>query len=61
MQSIEIHGKRPRLKDEQRCRLVPKAKKTRYGRLMEIANMATPQTLLRWFLKLVEKMIPSLV
>ena len=44
----EIHGKRPRFNDAQRCRLAAKAKKIRFGKLREIANIATPQTLLRW-------------
>jgi hypothetical protein len=45
----EIHGKRPRFSDAQRRRLAAKAKKLRYGKLKEIVNIATPQTLLRWF------------
>ena len=39
---------RPRLTDEQRRRLARKAKLIRYGRLEEIANIVTPQTLLAW-------------
>jgi len=55
----EIHGKRPRFSDSQRRRLAAKAKKIRYGRLKEIANIATPQTLLRWFRTLVAKKYDS--
>jgi hypothetical protein len=44
----EIHGKRPRFNDRQRRRLAAKARKLRFSRLKEIANLATPQTLLRW-------------
>ena len=56
---MEIHGKKPRFNDEQRRRLAAKAKKIRYGKLKEIANIATPQTLLRWFRKLVGKKYDS--
>ena len=56
---MEIHGKRPRFDDEQRRRLATKAKKIRYGKLKEIANIATPQTLFRWFRKLVGKKYDS--
>ena len=55
----EIHGKRPRFNDRQRRRLAAKAKKLRFGRLKEIANLATPQTLLRWFRTLVAKKYDS--
>jgi len=55
----EIHGKRPRFSDAQRRRLAAKAKKLRYGRLKEIVNIATPQTLLRWFRNLVAKKYDS--
>ncbi|MDC0325519.1 helix-turn-helix domain-containing protein [bacterium] len=34
--------------DEQRCRLARKAKKLTFGKLGEIVNLVTPQTLLRW-------------
>ncbi len=40
----EIHGKKPRFNDAQRRRLAAKAKKIRYGKLKEIAIIATPQT-----------------
>ena len=43
----EIHGKKPRFTDAQRRRLAAKAKKIRYGNLKKVANIATPQTLLR--------------
>jgi putative transposase len=49
----EIHGKRPRFNDSQRRHLATKAKNLRFGKLKEIANIATPQTLLRWFRVLV--------
>ena len=38
----EIHGKRPQFNDRQRRRLAAKAKKLRFSRLKEIANLATP-------------------
>ena len=49
----ELHGKRPRFTDSQRRRLAEKAKKISYGRLKEIANVVTPDTLLRWYRKLI--------
>ena len=55
----EIHGKRPRFKDRQRRRLAAKARKLRFSRLKEIANLATPQTLLRWFRTLVARKYDS--
>ena len=55
----EIHGKRPRFSDAQRRRLAAKAKKIRYGKLKEIANLATPQTLLCWFRTFVAKKYDS--
>jgi hypothetical protein len=54
-----IHGKKPRFNDEQRRRLAAKAKKIRFGRLKEIAYLATPQTLLRWFRTRVAKKYDS--
>jgi hypothetical protein len=36
----EIHGRKPRFNDAQRRRLAAKAKKIRYGKLKEIANIA---------------------
>ena len=55
----EIHGKGPQFSDRQRRRFAAKAKKIRHGRLKEIANIATPQTLLRWFCTLVAKKYDS--
>ncbi len=55
----EIHGKKLRFNDAQRRRLAVKAKKIRFGRLKEISNIATPQTLLRWFRTLVAKKYDS--
>ena len=55
----EIHGKRPQFTDAQRRRLAAKAKELRYGKLKEIVNIATPQTLLRWFRTLVAKKYDS--
>ena len=55
----EIHGKRPWFSDAQRQRLAAKTKKIRYGKLKEIANIATPQTLLRWFRTLVARKYDS--
>lgn len=55
----EVQGKRPRFNDRQRKRLAVKAKKMRFNRLKEVANLATPQTLLRWFRTLVAKKYDS--
>ena len=55
----KIHGKRPRFNDRQRMRLAAKARKLRFSRLKEIANLVTPQTLLRWFRTLVAKKYDS--
>ena len=55
----EIHGKRPRFNDRQRRRLAAKANKIRFGRLKEIAGIATPQTLRAWFRKLVAQKYDS--
>ena len=46
-------GKRLRFTDDQRARLSRKAKGIRFGRLKEIANLVTPQTLLAWHRKLI--------
>ena len=43
-----VGPKRLRFTDEQRRRLAARAKKVKFGRLKEIANLATPQTLLDW-------------
>ena len=48
-----VGPKRLRFTDEQRRRLAAKAKKVKFGRLKEIANLATPPTLLDWFRRLV--------
>ena len=50
---------RPKFTDEQRRRLARKAKLIRYGRLKEIANLVTPQTLLAWHRKLIAKKYDS--
>jgi transposase InsO family protein len=55
----EIHVRRPRFNDRQRRRLAVKARKLRFSRLKEIANLATPQTLLRWFRALVAQKYDS--
>lgn len=55
----EIHGKKPRFNDAQGRLLAAKAKKIRYGKLKEIANIATPQTLFRRFRSLVVKNFDS--
>ncbi|MCG8599078.1 MAG: IS3 family transposase [Verrucomicrobiales bacterium] len=55
----EIQGGRPRFNDRQRRRLASKAQKLGFGRLKEIANLATPQTLLRWYRTLVGKKYDS--
>ena len=39
--------------DEQRCRLARKAKKLTFGKIGEIANLVTPQALLRWYRRFV--------
>jgi len=45
-----VGPRRLRFTDEQRRRLAAKAKKLRFGRLKEIANPVTSQTLLAWHL-----------
>lgn len=55
----EVHGKRPRLTDRQRKRLAAKARKLRFSQLEEVAGIASPQTLLRWFRKLVAQKYDS--
>ncbi|MCG8601582.1 MAG: integrase core domain-containing protein, partial [Verrucomicrobiales bacterium] len=55
----EIHGGRPRFNDRQRRRLAAKARKLGFGRLKEVANLATPQTLLRWYRTLIAKKYDS--
>ena len=55
----EIHGKSPQFNDHQRKRLAVKAKKLKFNRPKEVANLATPQTLLRWFRTLVAKKYDS--
>ncbi len=51
--------KRPRFNDDQRIRLAAKAKKVKFSRLKEIANVVTPQTLLRWHRQLVGRKYDS--
>lgn len=48
----EILGKKFRLPDRQRRCLAAKAKKIRFSKLKEIANLATPHMLRTWFRKL---------
>ena len=48
-----LGSKKVRFSDDQRRRLARKAKQVKFGRLKEIANLATPQTLLAWFRRLV--------
>ena len=56
----EQQGSGPlRFTDEQKRRLAGKAKLIRYGRLKEIANIVTPQTLLAWHRKLIAKKYDS--
>jgi hypothetical protein len=58
---LKEHQKDRRIKftDEQRARLARKAKCIRFGRLKEIANIVTPQTLLAWHRKLIAKKYDS--
>jgi len=46
-------NRRRRFTEAQRSRLARKAKRIRYGRLKEVANLVTPQTLLAWHRKLI--------
>ncbi len=48
-------GRRIRFTDAQRARLARKAKRIRFGRLREVANLVTPQTLLKWHRTLVAR------
>jgi len=48
-----VGGKRLRFTEDQRARLARKAKKLKLGKLKEIANLVTPQTLLAWHRRLV--------
>ena len=50
---------RPRFTDDQRARLARKAKRIRFGRLKEVANLVTPQTLLAWHRRLIAKKYDS--
>ena len=47
--------KRLRFTDDQRCRLATKAKKLGRKKLMDIASIVTPDTLLRWYRNLIAK------
>ena len=50
----DLHGKtRPRLTDAQRIRLAERAKKLGRATLRELNTLVTPDTLLRWYRKLV--------
>jgi putative transposase len=50
---------RSKFTDEQRRRLAGQAKRIRFGRLSDIANLVTPQTLLKWHRKLIAKKYDS--
>jgi putative transposase len=51
--------KRLKFTDAQRSRLARKAKRIRYRRLKEVANLVTPQTLLAWHRRLIAKKYDS--
>ena len=51
----QIGQKRLRFTDDQRRRLAAKAKKLGRKKLMVVANIVTPDTLLRWYRKLIAK------
>ena len=56
----EIQGaKRLRFSDEQRKRIAIKAKRVKFSRLKDIANLVTPQALLAWHRRLVAKKYDS--
>jgi transposase InsO family protein len=51
----QLGDRRLRLSDDQRRRLAEKAKKLGRKKLMDIANIVRPDTLLRWYRKLIAK------
>jgi putative transposase len=58
----QLGSRRTRFTDKQRARLARKARKAKqikFGRLKEIANLVTPQTLLTWHRRLIAKKYDS--
>ncbi|MCP4005521.1 MAG: transposase [bacterium] len=51
----EVHGRQPRLNDDQRRRLAAKGKRLGRGVLRELLTMVTPDTILRWHRELIAR------
>ena len=51
----EVHGRQPRLNDDQRRRLAEKGKRLGRSVLRELMTIVTPDTLLRWHRELIAR------